>query len=522
MSFSINLSRKKLSFIFSVLSCFIAHGFFLFNSYYMNNVDCYVLFGASVHPRSGRYIGYILQKLTEGMGFYTVIKPANILISFIFIALISMILIETFDIKNKICVLLFALLFPLQPCIIQIMGFQFVAHFDFFAEFLMALATYYIIKNKNLILSILFIVISLGIYQAYLPLAVMMVFGYIFIMLISNEQYVEMLKIIIRSIISYLIGILIYIIGNNIFLRINNITMYNNNGFGENVVSDIGIIGYFGRIVKTYVHFIEVILGKYGNICNFPLLSYFLVALLVLILIKIFASKMILNKNKILLIIMILLSPIIFDFSYIMSGISPARVQTSLFFIVLFPIIVFDKIDGDLVINTLEKVTVNVREETKNILYVILTKINYLYKNIIIWVVIVFICMFTFISIGEHYNLYVVNKDFERNVNYIVNTIYNHPDYKDGMRIITVGNYHQMRNEGSIKDTRFFKIHERPNISNITWQYSMEQYFKLYGSIIVEWAATEEEAEKYKDMPCFPNDGCMKKINDNDFIIKFS
>lgn len=505
--------RSILSLKSSIISILIAHSIFFFNSYYMNNVDCYVLEGASIHLSSGRYIGCLLQYITTGFGFLAVIKPVNFIISMIFIILIILLILEIFDVRNKMHIILFSLLFPVQPCIIQTLGFQFVSHFDFLSELLMVLAVYLILNKKQIILPILFIVLSLGIYQAYLPIGICLIFIYIFknILISSSDtagggignykKYISsVVKDVVRYIIIFTVSIFIYIIINKVVLNIYDLDMYEYQNFGKNVISDISIFGYLDRIRLCYVHVFDTVFSNYGNICEFPIISYFLSVYIIIFLIKLICK---IHNDKFKLfatLFLLIISPIVFDFSYFMAGISVNRIQTSLYFIILMPIIIDD-----------------IYYRNVNLENILLFFSN----NSIRYLSIILLCFSMLISIGEHYNLYILNKDFERYMNYVVNCIISHDEYKDGMTVFTVGDYKGPKYQGSINANNFYKIHEKPNINNITWEYAIGQYFLLYGSVNFRGKCTEERKAMYADRPCFPDTNSMWGDKDR-FYIKFS
>ncbi len=172
--------NTNITFISAFVFGLVVNLFGLINTVH-NYDDIAVLpFGFGTSVTSGRYILGALGGIYHLLfGSYN-LPFLNGTICLIFVALAAKCLVSIFDIKSKkICVGV-GLLFAVFPATTSILFFKFTSIYYGFALYLSVLSAKILIKSKRgFILSVLLNVLSLGIYQAYLPLTVTILLVYL-------------------------------------------------------------------------------------------------------------------------------------------------------------------------------------------------------------------------------------------------------------------------------------------------------------------------------------------------------
>lgn len=146
-------------------------------------------FGFGTSVTSGRFILGALGGIYHLLfGSYN-LPFLNGTICLLFIALAARCLVSIFDIQNKKLCVVIGLLFAVFPATTSIIFFKFTAIYYGFAVYLAVLAAKVLINKKyGFILAVLLNIVSLGIYQAYLPLTVTILLVYLIKRSIDNEQ----------------------------------------------------------------------------------------------------------------------------------------------------------------------------------------------------------------------------------------------------------------------------------------------------------------------------------------------
>ena len=169
-------SNRIIAFISCFVTGIIAHGFLIYNQIF-NMDSLYVPYGMSPILASGRWVGILINNIFVLLLKYNLsINSFNIITGIFLLSLCSSQLVEIFNIKKRYVSIVISSLIVVQPAIINLTGYSFVFHLDIFA---MLITTYAVklllVKNKLIIPSIL-LGLSLGIYQAYMPYALTIIF----------------------------------------------------------------------------------------------------------------------------------------------------------------------------------------------------------------------------------------------------------------------------------------------------------------------------------------------------------
>lgn len=272
----------------------------LLNNYFYKGYSWEISLG-----RFGLYIIGILKS-------FITVPHIDLLISYIFISISTILLMDLFNIKDKIKRILLILIIVLSPITSSTLLFNYCSIGYTFA-FLGSVSSIYIFykeKNKYLkyIIPIILIVLSLSMYQAYLSLIVTLFVIYnLKLILNKKENYKESFKYLILLI----IGILFYFISMKLSQLVFHIDMssYSNaNEIGINTILTIP-----NKIIDTYkltysFFFTNSIIKNtylHNNIINLLIL----ITITITIIVNLFKNN-ISNKNKIITILIILTLPI--------------------------------------------------------------------------------------------------------------------------------------------------------------------------------------------------------------------
>ena len=272
----------------------------LLNNYFYKGYSWEISLG-----RFGLYIIGILKS-------FITVPHIDLLISYIFISISTILLMDLFNIKDKIKRILLILIIVLSPITSSTLLFNYCSIGYTFA-FLGSVSSIYIFykeKNKYLkyIIPIILIVLSLSMYQAYLSLIVTLFVIYnLKLILDKKENYKESFKYLILLI----IGIVFYFISMKLSQLVFHIDMssYSNaNEIGINTILTIP-----NKIIDayklTYNFFFTNSIMKNTYLHNNIINLLILITIIINIIVNLFKNN-ISNKNKIITILIILTLPI--------------------------------------------------------------------------------------------------------------------------------------------------------------------------------------------------------------------
>lgn len=511
---------KYLNRILSSASCFIigilAHGYFIFNQIY-NSDSVYVPHGMSPILAFGRWAGVIINSFVRiYLDNSLVVISFNIILGLILLSLCAAQIIEIFNVKNKFISIVIGALLPIQPFIINSIGYSFVFHFYCFALLLTVYSTKLLLINKKIIIPSLFIGISLGIYQAYFTFFLALIFTYYFLYVIDGQDVKELFAFTWKVLFVTFASLVVFVVGNAITQNVFESSMSGHFGMGSTGLPKAGILGILLSFLKPYEYFLEIYLGKYGHVANFPIMQVCLLLIFILFIILAFKllKKIFYNKkiNFVIAIIFILLIPICINMQLLYVTGNIARMQTNIYFIYLIPLLMLDRIRVDGSELNLFSIKVS-------------NNINFLPKfitNAILYLFIFVTLHFVFVSNGEHYRLFLLQQKYERTMQNITNLIITNKDYNDSMSIVICGNYKTPKAIMDFKNLRPFDIHDRFSDGQFSTDYSYGYAFMQMANLNVALKIPDNEKYKYKDIPNYPNPNCVQKIDDYVLLIKFS
>lgn len=216
--------RYKAAFISTVVFGFLAHAVAFFNKFSIN--DDLILFLPGATFSSGRWMLGIIAKIEQSVfGDYTVSLPFfNGVLSVIFIALASMIIVYALDIKRHSLCALIGCIFVTFPTVTAIFGYMFTAHYYMFSMFIGVAGAALICKSERVVWRIAGIVLaccSVGIYQAFIPLILCVLLLYFTDKLVkSDDSSKKLLKKALIILVCAILFALMYFVLNKFFLAV--------------------------------------------------------------------------------------------------------------------------------------------------------------------------------------------------------------------------------------------------------------------------------------------------------------
>lgn len=284
----------------------------------------------------GRPLLLIFDRLRGGL-----VSPVIIVFfALIYLSISVMLLRRIFPIKKKISIFLLSLLVVLFPSFTETSMFLFC--FDSYSlSFMLSILSLYFIKNKKYILSIIFNVISLGIYQTYIGVLITGVVLLFIMDILDNKQSI---KDFITKMFVVFTGLVSYFVSLKVAMRAFGRTLADYkgaSGFGLNTILELP-----NSIMNAYKDFYsfffleDVLFNEYysRNIIN--------IIILVLICLLLFFIFKKLNKNqKILLVLALIILPITVNIMDLIACTTTINLVTctAFFMIYLLFIILFEK-----------------------------------------------------------------------------------------------------------------------------------------------------------------------------------
>ena len=254
--------QYKYAFLGTILIGILSQGMGLFNKYSLHD-DVQYFFHQDNVIRWGRWALHVMIKAERhifGDGNFS-LPVFNGAITIFCIALSVCLLVDLLDIKSTVLCLLIAGTAVSFPGVTSLMGHMYTAHFYSLALFFSVLGPYLILKKNKwyfFVAGIGFMVLSAGIYQAYIPV-ILSVFLIGLIKLFADSKNAEQRTFIFKKagliLFCGIVFIALYFLVTNLFLRIYHETLIE--------YKDIDTMGklplniYFERMLLAYREFLH-------------------------------------------------------------------------------------------------------------------------------------------------------------------------------------------------------------------------------------------------------------------------
>ena len=319
----LKIKSKSMLYKFCVVSVitfffgYIIHGQIIFNKLIYHD-EVGVLYGMYNSMKYGRWFIFISQRLLYRIFDVTSTNSFSTFFSFLFISLSNVILLDLFEIKRKVNIVLFCLASITNLAICSSFGYMFISIYLSFMIFTTTLSAYIVLnctKYKYILLAACIFACSLGTYQAASVLFVNICLFY-YIANIHNFN----IKRIITPILVFLFALIIYIFFYKIYYYFKDtpISDYKN-------ISTFGFTGfkdYYFRIIDAYKYFF--IMPKKATFCMYPnncsYLYFIFINIFIIILIYYFFKIKVAIFNKVFLLIFFVVTPLVVNAMFVIVG----------------------------------------------------------------------------------------------------------------------------------------------------------------------------------------------------------
>ena len=455
------------SLVFTLSIGVLAYGFMFANGFYSH--DSLTVIFSFLDNRWQVSLGRFIQPIFR----YFFIGTLNTFwyqgfLGLFFLAISSVFIYRLFNLNNKIYLFFISAILTLNisSCLLVSTYIHWFCIFSF-AQLLSTIAVYIIFKIKEYwILAILFLFLSIGLYQLYLSIFLVLAIIKLVQIQIDNSELSKtiFLKICIRLFIVTVAGLLLYAISIYLIQKIGSITLPNSYNSVNKAFSlsnkDLNLL------MTVYLKPLTFLVNR-TPYWNLPLIIFNIILYITSILLIIFNIK---GCKKFISLLLILFLPLASNITVFLTGGMIHGLMLSPFFYCFLIFCIFPNF-------------YNIQEYRNNRIT------NYILKLKSVSLVL-FLLLFTFNSI-KFSNLLIEKKHLESvqtfvNVNYFINRLNSIPSYQNGKtKVFIVTPEYNIKNN-TIFNKRdqqlkvFYQFTGNNSPSAASYEYSIRNYFKYF------------------------------------------
>ncbi len=499
----ISFSRRfKITFLSTVLIGLAAHLFALTNV--LKNHDNILMTGYGAGTSSGRwFLGWFGDIVHDVWGNYN-IPLFNGLLSILLLALAAYFGVLLFDIRDLVLCVLWGGCFLAFPAVTSMMFYMYTIPYYSLAILMVMASVYCTVRYKfGWIASIILLTCSLGIYQAFYPLAAGL---YVTILIISSVTGKYRVKEAFIKAFSYL-GILIAAMASYFVIlkiRLHLLNMQLDTYKGINTMGQIKLSEIPAMLKKAYKDFFLLPFHDYYQMAATKIISWMLILLAALsigmILLLLFRKGFKNLRRRWPAFLFLILYPMAVNSITLMCFHS--KIYTLMIFpnvlIYLMPILLVSEMGKTNPVKTEGKVFGGLRILTCAALGLVVA--NYTWQ-----------------SNGNYTTMYYTNQQMYNYLNSMVTQIKEADGFRTDLQWAFIGNYIQdPLYENPWWEAPFWYGGNKKMLLN---EYSRDQFIPQFLGYHVSWADDEQvqelkENQIVKEMPTYPNDGSIKVIGD--------
>lgn len=281
-------TNEKQAFIYTMIAGLLIHMYALTNNF-LTYDSMWNLYSTQDMISSGRPF---LQYACIPSSYYD-LTWINGLLALFYLAIAAAILVDIFDLKSKMSILLLSISLVAFPSMASLFCYSFTMDGYALAILLAILSVWLCINYKfGFLLGAITLGISMGIYQAYLSLTILLC---IFVLIFDLEckTWKEILKKVIKMLIMGVFAFVFYLVSLRILLFIKNVTLSGYQGTSE--VFNLSIHNLLYGVKNAYVNFIDF--ARYGGILT-PNIYAKISLILIVVLCGIIFTRFIVNVWK--------------------------------------------------------------------------------------------------------------------------------------------------------------------------------------------------------------------------------
>lgn len=432
-------------------------------------------------------------------------------LSMLFLAASALLLVRMFEVKSCLLAGIWGVLFVTFPAMADTNTYTFTVSAYCIAIFLAVLSVFIKqIGRGGIFACSILLAFSVGIYQAYLPVAIVLSVLCIIKEVLKNEKNVrELLKMSGEYILFLGLGSVIYYIVLKLFLYLKDLKLISYLGL-DNLESGYPYDEIGNVLIKTYTYVGNFFFGKEHGLNNpiFIMCNSILAICTLILFVKIIkANKLWIEKIKYAgLMVLIILIPVSANFTQIINPYTSPRLITSyaLVYFYFVPVMFLEYVEWE-----------GVRKRVQECIAVaivgcmiMLSAYFWNYDNLI----------YTMLNQAHRATLsYVTN---------VVSRIESCEGYQMGMKVFVIGGFPADRYDTDIAIYDSVRTGSLLSSSVIPLNKHVYYYMNDWLNVPIQEPEEEEflkisESEVLKKMPLYPNDGSVQII-DGSVVVKIS
>lgn len=364
----------KICFISAIVIGLIAHFYKITN--WLPNWDSLVFrYDEQNMVSMGRWF---LQIASAPSSFYDLPWLAG-LMAIVFHALGAVCICKIFSVKKGATAALIGALVAAFPTVTSVMCYNYVAD-SYAMSFLFAcLAVVFLTcKRPKIILSVIFIALSVGIYQAYITVTIMLILCYLIVELTKKETKVsEVLIKSLKFLITGVLGMALYYLVMVVVLKITGTELLQYQGFDTAAsLSGLNIWASLYIVKETVINYF---FDFSGGVNLYSVLNIVVIgAIAVLYLVDIIKNKLKFSKILLILVFVILLPMGATVLSFINSAVDYHNLMKMGYLVFyLFLILQYEKIDSNTKIGILKSWTIFILTAVLVFNYILIANVSY-------------------------------------------------------------------------------------------------------------------------------------------------
>lgn len=500
--------HTKLCFLSGMIIGLVTHFYMLTNKFTnWDDINSLSTFG------SGDFIGRWFLKYIHPLGSIHSIPAVHGFLFIFFLSLSACLVLEILNIKNTTSAILVPVVMVTFPSVVSTMTFMFMAHTSGIGIFMVCFSIYLLRKYKfGWFPCSVMLICVLGIYQSYVCLAITLMLMGMIVDIINGKKFPDSVKHGVICVIILGVSVLIYMkLSHFIYPNMENETYGGVGSMGEIPIDEMPRL-----IGRCYKRFLEFFLWKpFAFMTKVSQVTNIITSILAVVLFAVVVKCKKIYKDILNLLLIILLCgfiPLGAAFIYFMAP----EVDYSMLMLYAYALIyVF-------VLALLEYCTVEWG----------LIKNLKKWQKYICWGLI--IITVSTVSVSAYTDYLVTNKAYLRTdiaservkayFNRVLVMAFSTEGFEEGDKITILGDFYYKDNPSSV-EMDIFDSEGLRELSGVALENGLitagarDRFIKTflgYELAKLDWSEKEaiKESDEYKSMSVYPEDGCVKKIND--------
>lgn len=425
------MTRRKNVFIYTIIIGILTHAFRITNTMICSDSTNYLnSIGASWVTSLGRFLLPIVERIRGGNELPWLIG----IISLFAIAASAVLFTEIFDIRSKVGQIFVAFIMVANPVVTSIFAYMYTADGYFFSLFFALLAAYLCLEKKGtgtILLSGICLACSLGFYQAFLSVIILVMLFYLFRMVyLCKFSWKEIGKKTGRCLTSGIVGLAVYGILLKIVWSSGEYGVTSYMGMDE-AASSFGIQTILSAMVECYIDFARYYLVRF-QVNRYNVMNVMMFGLTGILWIAVLTKKKCWKKvgNVVVSLLLFPMLPFVCHiFEFVSEGVSytSTSMEYSLALVYLLPVIMLEDYydNGEL----------NITKKNRN---------KFWLRNIAFLLLCCISLHFMVIANRAYYNMKNANTKVEMLVNRIETRMEMMEGYHDDMQVAIYGSCYQI------------------------------------------------------------------------------